>query len=294
MEKHNFKKINKEKHKRFRFDIVVFSCIITFAACFVIYMKSGDLQILVGDDTNSSKQVITDNVSGDLNGNSPSQADVVNSVANNAEAVEPLPAPINPVVESESVGMEYFDNCIFVGDSLTMGLASYNIIPAKNVIASIGMNITKIDTEVVKTPYGEFTAIETLTKADKNKIYIMLGSNGIAWLTSGKMIEMYSDFIDEIKTILPNSEIYILSIPPVSTEKETTTEGPVLNSQIDIYNSDLLKMANDKKIYFVDINTALKNNQGKLDSDKSQKDGMHFKRDTYDIMLDYIMKHVAK
>jgi len=294
MEKHNFKKINKEKHKRFRFDIVVFSCIITFAACFVIYMKSGDLQILVGDDTNSSKQVITDNVSGDLNGNSPSQADVVNSVANNAEAVEPLPAPINPVAESESVGMEYFDNCIFVGDSLTMGLASYNIIPAKNVIASIGMNITKIDTEVVKTPYGEFTAIETLTKADKNKIYIMLGSNGIAWLTSGKMIEMYSDFIDEIKTILPNSEIYILSIPPVSTEKETTTEGPVLNSQIDIYNSDLLKMANDKKIYFVDINTALKNNQGKLDSDKSQKDGMHFKRDTYDIMLDYIMKHVAK
>ena len=85
-----------------------------------------------------------------------------------------------------------------------------------------------------------------------------------------------------------------MSIPPVTEKKENETESSINNSKIDEYNSKLLEMANKKGIYFVDINTALKNNQGKLDLDKATNDGYHFKRATYDIMTDYILKHVAK
>ena len=31
----------------------------------------------------------------------------------------------------------------------------------------------------------------------------------------------------------------------------------------------------------------------KPDTDKAEKDGMHFKKSTYDIMLDYILRHIA-
>ena len=53
-------------------------------------------------------------------------------------------------------------------------------------------------------------------------------------------------------------------------------------------------MANSKQFYYVDINTALKGNDGKLPEENAADDGMHFQKPTYTIMLDYILSHVAK
>ena len=195
--------------------------------------------------------------------------------------------------ESAAVPLEYLNSCAFVGDSLTVGLASYQILPQKNVFASIGMNISKIDTEKMDTSYGKLTALEALIKAKPKNIYIMLGSNGIGWLSNDSMISKYSGFIDEKKKNLPDSQINILSIPPVTVDRENLKESPIQNSRIDDYNSELLKLANSKNINFVDINTGLKNNQGKLDIDHAQKDGMHFKKAAYDAMIQYIIKHVS-
>ena len=78
----------------------------------------------------------------------------------------------------------------------------------------------------------------------------MLGSNGIAWLSVSDMISYYSQFVDEIIKELPDTKIYILSVPPVTAERETADNEPILNSEIDKYNSELLKMADKKKIYY--------------------------------------------
>lgn len=53
-------------------------------------------------------------------------------------------------------------------------------------------------------------------------------------------------------------------------------------------------MADEKKIYYVDINTALKGNDGKFPEENAAEDGMHFKKTTYSIMLDYILSHTAE
>ena len=193
------------------------------------------------------------------------------------------------------MGFSYLVNdCNFVGDSLTVGLASYGIIPEKNVLANIGMNISKINTATVTTPSGEMTVLDALKENNPKNVYVMLGSNGIAWLTNENMISEYGQFIDSVKEELPDSKIYILSIPPVTANKETDSSSPILNSDIDTYNSELLKLADEKSVYFVDLNTALKGNDGKLASERSDGDGMHFKKDTYDIMLDYILTHVVQ
>ncbi|MEG0614770.1 MAG: GDSL-type esterase/lipase family protein [Oscillospiraceae bacterium] len=210
-----------------------------------------------------------------------------------ATTVVTEPPILNPVTENLPKDMSYFNNCAFVGDSLTVGLSSYGIIPESNVFASVGMNIDKINKETIKTTNGDVTSLQALKNAAPKNIYIMLGSNGIAWLSNEIMIKEYGAFIDSIQAELPSSSIYILSIPPVSVNRETAAQGKILNSDIDLYNSELLKMSNEKKLNFVDINTALKGNDGKMPVENVGKDGMHFKKDTYTIMLNYILKHTV-
>ena len=122
----------------------------------------------------------------------------------------------------------------------------------------------------------------------------MLGSNGIEWLSDKDMIGYYKEFTDSVKKALPDSKIYILSIPPVTSKRETASDNPIKNSDIDRYNSALLDMANENQMYYVDLNTSLKGNDGKLSDGDAADDGMHFKKATYQIMIDYILTHTAQ
>ena len=281
----------KNKKPSYRIDMVVLACTIVFIACFIIYMfrgeiKPGTTKPSGNVSTTDSSQVTTTTSKNDSSSKEEPPQDSSSQVAQG-----PLK---NPVPQSAKVELSYFDNCAFVGDSLSVGLSAYNILTTDKVIASIGLNISKIGTEKFSTAYGKVTALDALIKKNPANIYIMLGSNGIAWMSNESMITNYSSFIDEIKKALPQSKIYILSIPPVTENRENAAENPIKNSSIDTYNSELLKMANSKNVYFVDINTALKNNLGKLDADKAEKDGMHFKKATYSIMIDYILSHIAE
>lgn len=280
----------KRRRARYHFSFVVLAAIAAFIICFVLYMKNTTLeQVLDGSSLPIADSVTDSAEDSALDSTSDESITDESSVSDNV----PAGSATNPIGESASVGMDYFNTCAFVGDSITDGLASYQIFDRKNVYASIGMNIQKIDTEVIATSYGEMTVLEGLVQRNPQNIYIMLGSNGIAWLTNDQMISKYSAFIDSIKIKLPNSKIYVISIPPVTASREVAAESPIKNSDIDAYNSELLKLANEKSVYFVDLNTALKDNSGKFPDEMAARDGYHFQRSTYDVMLDFLMTHVA-
>lgn len=260
---------------RFRFKVVFIIFIIVTAVCFFIYMTGANL----GNDETENNMFLSSDVS------------KIESIAD--DSPDKVKEIINPVPLSEPLTETYFGKCAFVGDSITVGLSDYQLVPIKNVYAEIGMNIEKINTDTIQTQFGQTTVLEGLKQAKPENIYIMLGSNGIAWLSVSDMISYYSEFVDSVKQNLPDSNIYILSIPPVTAARESAEEEPILNSDIDKYNSELLKMADEKKIYYVDINTALKGNDGKFPKENAAEDGMHFKKTTYSIMLDYILSHTA-
>ncbi len=197
----------------------------------------------------------------------------------------------NPVPEAEKRPLTYLDDAAFIGDSIMTGLANYQIIDESRVLASVGMNIEKINTAKVDTAGGSKTILQASKELQANKFYIMLGSNGIAWLSNEKMIASYSDFIDSLKQAHPNAQICVLSIPPVTAAKETAAKSPISNSDIDVYNQELLKMANNKGVRFIDLNAALKGPDGKFPAESAEGDGMHFKRTTYDKMLDCLLTH---
>lgn len=287
------------KRPKFNFAVFILIIIVCFAACFGVYMLNANRQ-----DVPDLPSVTTLPSSSISETTAPPETTVETTTTTEATTAAPVsPVPISAI----SGDMSYFDDCVFIGDSITSGFSSYGIIPEKNVYASIGMNIDKINTEPISvmlpdandsTVYSiqQMTIIEALKISKPPKIYIMLGSNGIAWLSNEHMIGRYKAFVDSIKTELPDAKIYILSIPPVTAGREdpNNSNGQILNSSIDSYNSALLQFANENSLYYVDINTSLKGNDGKLPAEWSSRDGMHFNKDTYNIVINYILSHIAE
>lgn len=269
---------------RFRFKVVFLIFAVMIAACFLIYMTG----VNFGGDEEGSYTVTWQEHTEETT--AESKAD--ENESNEAEA-EKNKQIENPVPECTPMSQTYFGKCMFVGDSITVGLSDYQLVPMKNVLAEIGMNIEKINTETMQTAYGDTTVLDALTQAAPENVYIMLGSNGIAWLSIDDMIAEYEEFAKGVQSALPDTKIYIQSIPPVTKAKETE-EIPILNSTIDEYNSRLLDMANKNGYYYVDVHSSLENSDGALPEGDAADDGMHFNKTTYDKMLQYILSHVAQ
>lgn len=263
---------------RFRLKVVFIIFIIVFAACFAVYMMG--VNVGISGESESGGEIRT--------------ASESESAAESVSSSEASNEIINPVPLSEKLSETYLGKCAFVGDSLTAGLSDYQYVSSKNVIAEVGLNIDKINTQTIRTGAGEKTALEALVDLSPENIYIMLGSNGIEWLSDKDMIGYYKEFTDSVKEALPDSKIYILSIPPVTSEREKASDNPIKNSDIDRYNSALLDMANENLMYYVDLNTALKGNDGKFSDGDAADDGMHFNKATYQVMIDYILSHTAQ
>jgi len=196
------------------------------------------------------------------------------------------PVPKNEIPQGE----EWFNDAIFIGDSLTVGLGAYKILDENLVFASTGINPQTILTKACVEKNGTtLTVADAIKDLTPKKIYIMLGSNGVAFLSKEKVIELYGEFIDSVKTSHPDSQIYLQSIMPVTSSKEKSDDR-YANSKIDEYNEAILDLANKKEVYFVNVAEAVKDENGCL-PDSSSSDGMHFGPSVYNLWLDYLREH---
>ena len=275
---------------RFRFKAVILIFIVITAICFVIYMMNINIG---GSKEGSYTQTWKEESSVAVTNKKSDTKETETAAVTEAVGESKKKKALNPIQEGKPESEDYLDDCVFVGDSITEGLADYQILPIDNVIAEVGMNIQKINDETMQTAYGEMTVLEALKQADLKNIYIMLGSNGIAWLDINDMVSEYAEFLESVKQELPDANIYIVSIPPVTAERETG-EQPIANTDIDAYNQKLLELANKDGSYYIDLNAYLKGSDGKFPSESAADDGMHFVKSTYDEMMKFVLSHVVK
>lgn len=283
---------------RFRFKVVFVIFLLVTAICFVFYMTGvnfgGDNE---GSFTATWKERTTEATTEKPEKEKSTEPETTtsdsSSTKDDSSADGKNKDGNNPVPESTPQPESYLSDCVFVGDSITVGLSSYQILPSENVIAEIGMNITKINDEPVQTAYGQTTVLNALIQAQPKHIYIMIGSNGIAWLDVDEMVSEYEGFVDGVIENLPDSDIYFISIPPVTASRENSDQ-PISNADIDNYNAKLLSLANNKKCHYIDLNSELKGSDGTFPADDAADDGMHFNKSTYDKMIAYVLSHVAQ
>lgn len=197
------------------------------------------------------------------------------------------PVPLQPKVEDS-----FFADAMFVGDSITTGIDLYNIMNNSKVIAYTGINTNTIHkSKVIRNSYGtKVLFIDAMKQYNPKHIYIMLGLNGIAFQSKSSFINGYSEFIDKVKAQHPNSVIYIQSILPVTSKKQSSDKR-FANSKINDYNAALLQLATQKGVYYLNVAEAFKDSSGNLSTKIAAPDGMHLQPSGYRVWIEYLKRH---
>jgi lysophospholipase L1-like esterase len=188
-------------------------------------------------------------------------------------------AAIAATPAADDYDKEFFSNWLFVGDSIFTGLYGYNYLSSSNVFAKIGLNPASVRT----TDNNGTTVYQKLAVSKPDIICIMLGTNGLAYLSIDSMITDYGKFIDEIKELLPDTRIIILSLTPV-TKVHSDTKPETLEL-VTSYNEALKTLAEEKETDYFDIFTDLSDDEGYSRPEYAENDGLHLKGAAYKRVL---------
>ena len=197
-----------------------------------------------------------------------------------------------PVPVADEADISYFNDAVFLGDSLTVGFTTLTGIPAVSY-AYKALTVRKVFTkEVIEMNGEEMSPMEALQYTDFHKIYIMFGINETGWVYSSVFVEEYQKVIDEVRNINPDAIIYLQSVLPVSAEVSAADNG-ITNERIREYNDLIQKLAEDNKIYFVNVAEAMAQEDGSL-PDEAAADGIHLKKSYCDKWLAYLQTHTVE
>lgn len=187
-----------------------------------------------------------------------------------------------PKYNSTDYDKTFFSNSLFIGDSIFTGFSGFGYLEPDNVFAQVGLNPESALTKEI----NGVTAAKKAEEMQPDYICIMLGTNGLAFLSTDYMAEEMSKLVDELRNASPDSEIVILSIPPVTAAHES--ENPEKIPLIADYNSKLQKTAESKECKYIDIFTMLQDADGYLSADYAEADGLHFLGKAYGVVLSRI------
>ncbi len=191
---------------------------------------------------------------------------------------EPEPEP-EPEIRMGRVESDYFSDALFLGDSRTVGLGQYGSLgDVATFYASTGMTIYKIfKSEIVEMPgqQEKITVDEALQHQSFNKIYIMMGINEMGGGTPESFAQTYGEVIARLQELQPQAIIYIQGILKVT--KARSDKGDYINNEgIEARNAALSLLADGEKIFYLDVNQAVCDEDGALVKDYTF-DGVHLK-----------------
>lgn len=188
----------------------------------------------------------------------------------------------------------YLDGALFIGDSRTDTLASYAGWTKTKFWVKTGMTIWDVlDEKLVKVKGEKVSVKKALKEKQYEKIYIMLGVNELGTGSSTDFYNQYKKVIDYLKSTQPDSVIYIQGIIHVTNEKRPNSSY-VNNKNINLRNSKIIKLADNKQVFWLNLNEIF-DKKGKDELDKKYtSDGIHIMPKYIPIWQEYLLKHVAK
>ena len=234
-----------------------------------------------------------------LSGNSVSEnaIDQVGSMIGEAVQEGTHPDKIESTISWEyfTVQEDWFDDAVFIGDSRTVGLSEYAELSNTTFYASTGLNIYKLfDAKIIPVEGSrEKETIEEALLTNKfAKIYLMIGINEMGTGTVETFIEKYKETVAHLQDLQPDAIIYLQAIMRVSTER--SEQGDYINNEgIDARNTEIAKLADNTKIFYLDVNPVICDESNGLITDYTF-DGVHLKAKYISIWKQFLMEHAVK
>lgn len=203
------------------------------------------------------------------------------------EPVEtPEPVSVAEPTAPTDFDTSFFDDSLFIGDSITTGLYLYGYLDPSLVYAKVGLApSTALDSEID----GE--TIDSKIKSDNpKKIYIMLGTNSVGYADGNYLADCMGELVQHISKV-SKAKVYVLSIPPITYYAEADYDNALTTSAINEYNGALEKVISGTKAEFLDLHSVLTAPDGYYYEEYHEMDGIHFMGSTYQVMLSFLEKH---
>ena len=173
--------------------------------------------------------------------------------------------PVMAPPQTARVDASFFDDAVFVGDSVTLKLSYYAASSGKLGKAqfltrgSYGVAHAVMDTMLLTYQGKDMTVEEAIQATGATKVFLMMGMNDIGLYGIDATIDNWGKMMDRIRSACPGVTVYIQSMTPIWTGGE---KGDLNNTNMDIYNEKLKAFAADNGIDFIDVAPYMKDATG--------------------------------
>ena len=187
----------------------------------------------------------------------------------------------------ETVTEDYFDDALFIGDSRTVGLRDYtDLAEHADFYCETSLTIYKVLEESFK---GKGTILEALSKKNYGKIYLMVGINELGRGTTEDFMAKYTEVVDTLHELCPDTKIMIQGIMHVS-EKKSSSDAIFNNSNINARNNAIATLADNVHFFYIDMNEAVCDENGNLNAEYTH-DQIHLLGMYNDLWKQFLLEH---
>lgn len=209
--------------------------------------------------------------------------------------------------KNAAVSGNWFDDAVFVGDSVSVKLTMYEssvdrlgkaqFLTASSLSATNALwNVS--DKSVHPNYKGEKQKIEDsiAQMSEVKKVYIMLGMNDIVSVGVNNGINNFEKLCNNILEKSPDVQIYVQSVTPLIKGSKSCVpeEGKLNNKTIHEYNQRLAALAQKRGWYFVNVAEVMYDEEGYLKTDYCSDPnvmGLHFTNAGCKAWIDYLLTH---
>lgn len=182
------------------------------------------------------------------------------------------------VQHDEPLGDEAFEDALIIGDSITLSLYDYDVIPTLAVEGHIGQSpVAAHMIRNMRYEGDEVSMYELAERMQPGKLLVMLGANGLDYSLRTKVQDDYHALLHDLMWSLRDTDIYLLAVTPVRPGVQKSKDAPVLTlEKIRLFNEWLRELAISHGVRYIDIYTPLLGEDGaSLKLEYATPDGIH-------------------
>ncbi len=197
------------------------------------------------------------------------------------------------------VDVGYFDDAIFMGDSLADGFKDYAAwmsLKGRNTLYLTQRSMTprsflQPGAMVDAGDAGVVDVWSTIEDRQPGKMYITLGTNALMAMDPEEFIEGYYQLVAKIRQTSPDTTIYITTIPPISSAYAAKEER-LSKERIRQANDLIAKMCREENLALINLYDVVMGADGYL-NEEINSDGIHMTPEGYKMWLNYLIEHTV-
>ncbi|MDE5619994.1 MAG: hypothetical protein K2I80_05680 [Ruminococcus sp.] len=179
---------------------------------------------------------------------------------------------------SESPNSTFYQERLYIaGDSIAYGFNAYGLIPSEHNIAKESVSMWNLDYFTFNTGLG---LVDTIGYTQPSLLYMSMGMNDVNTSTAEEFAERYKTAINQIRDQVPDINIIVAGITPVTNESEFAN-----NDVICSFNTALKNMVtelNSNHVYYFDAYSVVADPAtNSLRPENTGGDGIHLTTQCY-------------